>query len=83
MQKDMPRKSVLRLPDGRQSLEKAYMGFIGALANALDARDQSTSGHSQRVSGLAGATAAALDVTGEALEAIRIGAFASCSNRAG
>jgi len=51
------------------------MGFIGALANALDARDQSTSGHSQRVSELAGATAAALGVTGEALEEIRIGAL--------
>jgi HD-GYP domain-containing protein (c-di-GMP phosphodiesterase class II) len=68
-------RAAAAILDGRQTLEKAYMGFVGALANALDARDQSTSGHSQRVSELAGATAAALGVTGEALEEIRIGAL--------
>jgi HD-GYP domain-containing protein (c-di-GMP phosphodiesterase class II) len=61
--------------DARQNLQRAYLGFIGALANALDARDRYTSGHSERVSDLSSATAAALGVTGEALEEIRIGAL--------
>jgi putative nucleotidyltransferase with HDIG domain len=61
--------------DARQSLDKAYVAFIGALASALDARDCYTSGHSHRVSEISYSIAEALGVTGEALEEIRIGAL--------
>jgi HD-GYP domain-containing protein (c-di-GMP phosphodiesterase class II) len=61
--------------DARQSLQRAYVEFIGSLANALDARDPYTSGHSGRVSELSYATAKALAVPYEELEEIRIGAL--------
>jgi HD-GYP domain-containing protein (c-di-GMP phosphodiesterase class II) len=56
-------------------LEAAYLEFTGSLANALDARDQYTSGHSQRVSQLSCAIAAALRLDPEHFERIRIGAL--------
>lgn len=61
--------------DARQSLQHAYVEFIGSLASALDARDPYTAGHSNRVSDLACATAAALGVPSQELEEIRVGAL--------
>jgi HD-GYP domain-containing protein (c-di-GMP phosphodiesterase class II) len=61
--------------DARQNLQGAYVQFVGSLANALDARDRYTAGHSHRVSELSCATAMALGVTSDNLEAIRIGAL--------
>src|ERR1035438_4184642 len=61
--------------DSRQRLQSVYVEFVGSLANALDARDRYTAGHSHRVSDLSCATAAALGVTGDDLEEIRIGAL--------
>jgi HD-GYP domain-containing protein (c-di-GMP phosphodiesterase class II) len=61
--------------EGRQHLQRAYVEFVGTLANALDARDRYTAGHSHRVSELSCATAMALGVTGEQLDEIRIGAL--------
>jgi response regulator RpfG family c-di-GMP phosphodiesterase len=61
--------------EARQSLQRAYLEFVGSLASALDARDRYTSGHSGRVSELACATAIALGVTGDELNDIRIGAL--------
>lgn len=58
-----------------ENLEGAYLEFVGSLANALDARDQYTAGHSGRVSRLSCATAAALDLGPEEVERIRIGAL--------
>ncbi|HWE51891.1 MAG TPA: HD-GYP domain-containing protein [Bryobacteraceae bacterium] len=68
-------RAAASISEARQNLQRAYLGFIGALASALDARDRYTSGHSHRVSELAGATAVALGVTGEPLEEIRVGAL--------
>ncbi len=58
-----------------ENLEAAYLEFVGSLANALDARDQYTAGHSSRVSQLSCATAAALQLSPEVVERIRIGAL--------
>jgi HD-GYP domain-containing protein (c-di-GMP phosphodiesterase class II) len=58
-----------------ENLEAAYLEFVGSLANALDARDQYTAGHSSRVSQLSCATASALGLSPEDVERIRIGAL--------
>jgi len=61
--------------EARENLHEAYVEFVGSLANALDARDGYTAGHSKRVSDLASATAAALELPPNAVERIRIGAL--------
>jgi HD-GYP domain-containing protein (c-di-GMP phosphodiesterase class II) len=61
--------------EAREGLQHAYLEFIGSLANALDARDPYTAGHSHRVSELSCATASALGVTPRELDEIRIGAL--------
>ena len=58
-----------------ENLEAAYLEFVGSLANALDARDQYTAGHSSRVSQLSCATATALGLSPDDVERIRIGAL--------
>jgi len=58
-----------------ENLESAYLEFIGSLANALDARDRYTSGHSLRVSRLSKAVAAALNLDADDQERIRVGAL--------
>jgi HD-GYP domain-containing protein (c-di-GMP phosphodiesterase class II) len=61
--------------DARQGLQNAYIEFTGALASALDARDQYTAGHSRRVSQLSCSTAEALNLGKDVVERIRIGAL--------
>ena len=58
-----------------ENLEAAYLEFVGSLANALDARDPYTAGHSRRVSELSCATAETLQLSPEDVERIRIGAL--------
>jgi HD-GYP domain-containing protein (c-di-GMP phosphodiesterase class II) len=58
-----------------ENLEAAYLEFVGSLANALDARDQYTAGHSTRVSQLSCATASALHLGLNEIERIRVGAL--------
>lgn len=58
-----------------ENLQAAYLEFIGSLANALDARDPYTAGHSRRVSQLACAAAAAMDHDPEDVERVRVGAL--------
>lgn len=58
-----------------ENLQGAYLQFVGSLANALDARDPYTAGHSHRVSRLSCAIAAALGLPSEDVERIRIGAL--------
>ena len=58
-----------------ENLEAAYLEFVGSLANALDARDPYTAGHSSRVSQLSCAAASALQLSPDEIERIRIGAL--------
>lgn len=58
-----------------ENLEAAYLEFVGSLANALDARDPYTAGHSSRVSQMSCATATALGLSRHDVERIRIGAL--------
>ena len=51
------------------------MQFVGSLAQALDARDAYTAGHSQRVSEYSCAIAKALKIPEQELETIRVGAL--------
>jgi putative nucleotidyltransferase with HDIG domain len=68
-------RGACAIAEGRASLQRAYVDFVGSLASALDARDQYTAGHSRRVSELACATARALGFNPEDLDKIRIGAL--------
>jgi putative nucleotidyltransferase with HDIG domain len=55
--------------------QSAYTGAIRALATALDARDPSTAGHSERVSVLSVAIGRALALPPDDLEVLRLGAL--------
>jgi putative nucleotidyltransferase with HDIG domain len=61
--------------EGRERLTRAYVQFVGSLAQALDARDAYTAGHSRRVSEYSCAIAKALNLTEDDLEIIRVGAL--------
>jgi HD-GYP domain-containing protein (c-di-GMP phosphodiesterase class II) len=61
--------------NAQENLQRAYVEFVGSLANALDARDRYTAGHSFRVSQTSCATAAAMGLSPEHVERIRIGAL--------
>ncbi|MGH9735607.1 MAG: HD-GYP domain-containing protein [Candidatus Acidiferrales bacterium] len=61
--------------ESREKLQQAYLEFVGSLAGALDARDDYTAGHSRRVSEYSCALAEAMNITGNDLEVIRIGAL--------
>jgi len=68
-------RAAASVRNARANLQGAYVEFVGSLAQALDARDGYTSGHSSRVSQLASATAAAMDLDPEQVERIRSGAL--------
>ena len=55
--------------------EAAYLGVIGALATALDARDPYTAGHSQRVADLSVAIGRQMQLSDADLETLRLGAL--------
>jgi putative nucleotidyltransferase with HDIG domain len=61
--------------EGRERLTQAYVQFVGSLAQALDARDAYTAGHSRRVSEYSCAIAKAMNVPEPDLETIRVGAL--------
>jgi HD-GYP domain-containing protein (c-di-GMP phosphodiesterase class II) len=68
-------RAAVSVRDARERLQSAYVQFVGSLANALDARDRYTAGHSWRVSLLSCATAEALKLEPGDIERIRIGAL--------
>ena len=55
--------------------EAAYLGVIGALATALDARDPYTAGHSQRVADLSVSIGRQMQLSDADLETLRLGAL--------
>lgn len=58
-----------------ENLETAYVEFVWSLANALDARDPYTAGHSRRVSHLSCTIASAMHLPPEDVRRLRIGAL--------
>jgi HD-GYP domain-containing protein (c-di-GMP phosphodiesterase class II) len=68
-------RAAVSIRVARETLQSAYVEFVGSLANALDARDHYTSGHSRRVSQLSCATAATMHLDRDHIERIRIGAL--------
>jgi len=61
--------------ESRERLTRAYVQFVGSLAQALDARDAYTAGHSRRVSEYSCAIATAMNLPAQDLETIRVGAL--------
>jgi putative nucleotidyltransferase with HDIG domain len=61
--------------EGRDRLTRAYVQFVGSLAQALDARDAYTAGHSRRVSEYSCAIAKVMKLPDPDLETIRMGAL--------
>jgi putative nucleotidyltransferase with HDIG domain len=59
--------------ESRERLTNAYVQFVGSLAQALDARDAYTAGHSRRVSEYSCAIARAMNLPQADLETIRVG----------
>jgi len=55
--------------------EAVYLGVIGALATALDARDPYTAGHSQRVADLSVSIGRQMQLSENDLETLRLGAL--------
>jgi putative nucleotidyltransferase with HDIG domain len=55
--------------------DAAYLGVIGALAAALDARDPYTAGHSQRVADLSVVLARHMNLSDQDRETLRLGAL--------
>jgi len=58
----------------QQSLQDAYMEFIQTMAQALDARDSYTAGHSRRVSLYSVQIARAMNCSEHEVETVRVGA---------
>ena len=63
------------LNDALASLGHVHSGTLDALSQALDFRDQSTSGHSRRVANLTAGAASGMGITGEGLVQIEHGAL--------
>lgn len=68
-------QAAISVRSSGERLQSAYLQFVGSLANALDARDRYTAGHSRRVSELSCAVASALQLSEQDIERIRVGAL--------
>jgi HD-GYP domain-containing protein (c-di-GMP phosphodiesterase class II) len=68
-------RAAAAIRDGQERLQHANLQFLEAMANALDARDPYTAGHSRRVSQYACALGQALFVSDAELNEIRVGAL--------
>jgi HD-GYP domain-containing protein (c-di-GMP phosphodiesterase class II) len=68
------RRSAKILQESKNHLEEAVLQFVETMAQALDARDKYTAGHSDRVSINSTVIAEAMRLAPEEIEIIRIGA---------
>ena len=66
-------RSAVRMAEAES--EATYLGVIGALATALDARDPYTSGHSERVATLSVAIGRKMQLPETDIETLRLGAL--------
>jgi len=60
--------------ESQRRLDEAYLELTRTMAQALDARDRYTAGHSSRVSSYASAIAEAMNLAADQVESIRTGA---------
>jgi HD-GYP domain-containing protein (c-di-GMP phosphodiesterase class II) len=67
------RRSSKAIQESQQHLEDAVLQFVESMAQALDARDQYTAGHSERVSVNSSSIAEAMGLASDQVEIIRIG----------
>ena len=68
-------RAAVALQDSQQCLGQAYLQFTETMAQALDARDPYTAGHSDRVSRYSAAIAFTLGLPDDQVEIIRVGAL--------
>ena len=68
------RRSAKAIQESQWHLEKAVLQFVETMAQALDARDKYTAGHSNRVSANSTAIAEAMGLAPKEVQTIRIGA---------
>jgi HD-GYP domain-containing protein (c-di-GMP phosphodiesterase class II) len=68
-------RAAVATREARNNLEHAYLEFVASLANALDARDPYTAGHSRRVSELSCMTGVAMGLERQDVQRIQIGAL--------
>ncbi|HEY4357701.1 MAG TPA: HD-GYP domain-containing protein [Acidobacteriaceae bacterium] len=68
-------RAAASVRSAQDKLQGAYVEFVGSLAQALDARDRYTAGHSQRVSDIACSIASAMELDAEKIELLRVGAL--------
>ena len=66
---------IIALEGGKKALADLYLSTVRSLATAIDAKDQSTHAHIQRVHRFAVSIADQMQVKGDELEAIRTGAL--------
>jgi HD-GYP domain-containing protein (c-di-GMP phosphodiesterase class II) len=66
-------KAATAIEASNRKLEQAYVDFMGALAEALDARDPYTAGHSRRVADYSVLIARAMQLDRETIDRIYIG----------
>lgn len=70
LQEEVKKQTALA-EDRRQSVERLSLQMVQSLANAIDAKDSYTNGHSTRVAKYAGMIAEKMGYTGEQLERLR------------
>ena len=68
------KRSAKAIQEPQWHLEKAVLQFVETMAQALDARDKYTAGHSNRVSANSTAIAEAMQLARKEVQMIRIGA---------
>ena len=67
-------RAAVSIRESQDNLESVYLQFVETMAEALDARDAYTAGHSHRVSEYSVGIARAMGLPSESIEVIRIGA---------
>lgn len=68
-------RTAATIRESRENLTLAYVEFVQSLANALDARDPYTAGHSHRVSEMSQVVARSMLLPPETVERVRVGAL--------
>ncbi len=73
--RDTDAKMIARLQCKNEQLRQAYLDTVTAMANAIEARDPYTRGHTDRVTTIAKAIARRMNWNGEQLSSLEVGAL--------